>query len=108
LKLVFERRVVMTQPRERLFAVQTPQVFRFGMLRDAHRKARSLEMLGTDDAALLEWLGIPVVVVDGDPENLKVTYPEDLVLAELLLERRRTGANAGADSAVSSGEGSSE
>jgi 2-C-methyl-D-erythritol 4-phosphate cytidylyltransferase len=93
LKLVFEGRVVMTQPRERLFAVQTPQVFRFGMLRMAHQRARTLDMLGTDDAALLEWLSIPVVIVEGDPENLKVTYPQDLDLAELLLQRRALAPN---------------
>ena len=93
LKLVFEGRVVMTQPRERLYAVQTPQVFRFGMLRMAHQRARALEMLGTDDAALLEWLSIPVVIVEGDPENLKVTYPQDLDLAELLLQRRALAPN---------------
>ena len=107
LKLVFEGRVVMTQPRERLYAIQTPQAFRFGMLRRAHQRARSLEMLGTDDAALLEWLGIPVVVVAGDPENLKVTYPQDLDLAELLLQRRANPPNDPGGSHVSHIERSS-
>jgi 2-C-methyl-D-erythritol 4-phosphate cytidylyltransferase len=93
LKLVFEGRVVLTQPRERLYSIQTPQVFRFGMLRMAHQRARALDMLGTDDAALLEWLSIPVVMVEGDPENLKVTYPQDLDLAELLLQRRALAPN---------------
>jgi 2-C-methyl-D-erythritol 4-phosphate cytidylyltransferase len=101
LKLVFERRVVMTQSRERLYAIQTPQAFRFGMLRRAHQRARSLEMSGTDDAALLEWLGMPVVVVEGDPENLKVTYPQDLALAELLLQRRANLPNDRGGSRVS-------
>ncbi len=63
------------------------------MLRMAHQRARALDMLGTDDAALLEWLSIPVVMVEGDPENMKVTYPQDLDLAELLLQRRALAPN---------------
>lgn len=91
LKLAYEGRIVMTQSRERVYAIQTPQAFRYGPLREAHRRAQHHEMNGTDDAALLEWLGMPVVLVAGDHENLKVTYPEDLELAALLLERRAAG-----------------
>lgn len=88
LKLVYQERVVNTQPRENIYAVQTPQVFRFGALYQAHRRAQRYGLRGTDDAALLEWQGLPVRIVPGDPENLKVTFPGDLDLAERLLETR--------------------
>lgn len=88
LKLVYGDRVINTQPREGLYAVQTPQVFRFGPLFQAHRRAQRYGLRATDDAALLEWQGLPVRIVPGDPENLKVTFPGDLELAERLLETR--------------------
>jgi 2-C-methyl-D-erythritol 4-phosphate cytidylyltransferase len=91
LKLVYEDRVVNTQPRENLYAVQTPQVFRFGPLYQAHCRARRYGLTATDDAALLEWQGLPVRIVPGDPENLKVTFPGDLEMAERLLETRPRG-----------------
>jgi 2-C-methyl-D-erythritol 4-phosphate cytidylyltransferase len=79
LKMVFDGRVVLTQPREGLYAVQTPQAFRFGPLYQAHRRAREMEVYATDDAGRL---------VEGESANLKVTYPEDLVLAEHLARLR--------------------
>lgn len=85
LKLVFEERVVLTQPRENLWSAQTPQVFRLGPLLGAHRRARRYGMRATDDAALLEWQGMAIRLIPGEPSNLKITYPEDLVLAERLL-----------------------
>jgi 2-C-methyl-D-erythritol 4-phosphate cytidylyltransferase len=94
LKLVYEERVVVTQPRENLWAVQTPQLFRLGPLARAHRQAVLYGVRVTDDAALLEWQGLPVRMIPGDPVNLKVTYPEDLDLAERLLRAEsimRTG-----------------
>jgi 2-C-methyl-D-erythritol 4-phosphate cytidylyltransferase len=69
-----------TVDRSRFVAVQTPQAFRAGMLRDAHAAARE----GTDDASLVEAAGGRVVLVDGDPANIKITTPIDLSLAELL------------------------
>jgi len=85
LKLVYDGRVVMTQPREQLYAVQTPQGFRFGPLLEAHRRAEARGHTATDDAGLLEWLGIAVAVVPGDSGNIKITYPEDLLLVERML-----------------------
>jgi 2-C-methyl-D-erythritol 4-phosphate cytidylyltransferase len=76
--------VVETLVREELRAVQTPQAFKADVLRFAH--ARGGE--ATDDAALVEAAGGRVVVVEGDPGNLKVTGPDDLVRAEDLLLRR--------------------
>jgi 2-C-methyl-D-erythritol 4-phosphate cytidylyltransferase len=69
-----------TVDRSQLVAVQTPQAFRADALRAAHRGAPE----GTDDASLVEAGGGRVVVVDGDPRNIKITTPVDLALAELL------------------------
>lgn len=74
-------RVVSTVDRSQLVAVQTPQAFRPGRLRAAHRTGGE----ATDDAALVEATGGTVVVVPGDPRNLKLTEPSDLVVAEALL-----------------------
>lgn len=88
LKLVYESRVVLTQPRENLYAIQTPQVFRFGPLLDSHQRARRYGIRATDDAALLERVGTTVLLVPGEAVNLKVTVRADLELAERLM---RTG-----------------
>jgi len=88
LKLVFHGRVVLTQPRENLYAVQTPQVFRLGPILRAHRKAVEYNFEASDDAGLLEWQGVPVSIVPGENINLKITYPEDLELARRILEGR--------------------
>ncbi len=69
-----------TVDRGRFVAVQTPQAFRAEVLRAAHRA----EPEGTDDASLVEAAGGKVVLVDGDPANVKVTSPTDLLLAEVL------------------------
>ena len=82
LKLVYEDRIVLTQPRENLFAAQTPQAFRLGVILEAHRRAREVGQHVTDDASLLEWLGIPVRVLPGDGANWKITVPFDLEKAE--------------------------
>jgi 2-C-methyl-D-erythritol 4-phosphate cytidylyltransferase len=93
-------RVRETVPRDGLWAVQTPQGFRAALLRDAHRRAAADGVLGTDDAALVERLGAPVWLVPGLPANVKITRPEDLPLARLLLIRagragpRRPGRGA--------------
>jgi 2-C-methyl-D-erythritol 4-phosphate cytidylyltransferase len=82
LKRVDDVRVTATVDRVGLVAVQTPQAFAAGILRAAH----SGEGEATDDAALVEELGGTVVVVAGDPRNLKVTGPADLMIAAALLE----------------------
>jgi 2-C-methyl-D-erythritol 4-phosphate cytidylyltransferase len=70
--------------RDGLVAVQTPQAFRAGALRGAHAQ----EGEATDDASLVEAAGGKVVVVNGSPTNLKITRPDDLVVAEALLRAR--------------------
>ncbi len=74
--------VKQTLPREQLRAVQTPQVFRLSLIRDAHARFAAADTEFTDDAALLEALGWPIVVFPGDPHNLKLTTPADLRRAE--------------------------
>jgi 2-C-methyl-D-erythritol 4-phosphate cytidylyltransferase len=76
--------VLETLDRSALRAIQTPQAFAGGALRQAHTGGAD----ASDDAALVEAAGGRVVVVEGDPSNLKVTGPDDLVRAENLLARR--------------------
>lgn len=77
--------VLDTLPRERLRAVQTPQVFRFDLLMQAHHRAGGDV---TDDAALVEACGGRVRIFPGAPDNIKVTVPSDLALAEAILRWR--------------------
>jgi 2-C-methyl-D-erythritol 4-phosphate cytidylyltransferase len=81
-------RVTSTLDRAALVAVQTPQAFAARVLRRAH--AVSLPAGATDDAMLVEAMGATVLVVPGDPGNLKITDPDDLAAAERLLAERRT------------------
>jgi len=80
--------IAETPPRATCWAAQTPQVFRAELLREALAKAEAEGFLGTDDAELVEHLGVAVHIVEGESDNLKVTLPEDLVLAEHLLASR--------------------
>ncbi len=80
--------VVDTPPREQLWAVQTPQVFRYALLMLAHQSVREHGIVVTDDAALVERIGVKVKVVRGNYENIKITSEEDLPLADLILRRR--------------------
>lgn len=81
--------VAETPPRDDLVSVQTPQAFRLHSLLDAHRDAFAAGAAGlTDDAALMEWAGVPVATFPGDPMNLKLTRPEDFAAAEQRLAPR--------------------
>ena len=77
--------VESTPNRDYTWAVQTPQGFRRDILFRAYQKAGEDGFLGTDDASLVERLGVPVRVVKSDYRNIKVTTPEDLVIAEALM-----------------------
>jgi 2-C-methyl-D-erythritol 4-phosphate cytidylyltransferase len=81
-------RVDYTEPRAGLWRAQTPQMFRYGLLRQA------LQAIGTatptDEAQAVEFLGYAPKLVLGDGHNLKVTYPEDLMMAELILKENKT------------------
>lgn len=79
----------VTLDREKLWLMQTPQVFSYSLILEAHRRAHDQGLKGTDDVALVEALGHPVHVVQGRYDNIKVTRPEDLRFAEAVLAQRR-------------------
>ena len=83
-KKVDESNVLETLERRQLWAVQTPQGFRRELLVEAHTQAEKEADFATDDAALVEKLGINVRVVDGEYTNIKITTPEDLLFAEAI------------------------
>ncbi len=87
-KVVRDGIITATPPRETLWLAQTPQAFRYGLIRAAHDQAAAAGFLGTDDASLLEWQGEPVRVVQGDYRNIKITTPEDMILAEAFLKEK--------------------
>lgn len=76
-------RVAATEPRARLWQAQTPQLFRYRVLVDALARAEGSNM--TDEAGAVELMGLTPKLIMGETRNLKVTYPEDLELAELIL-----------------------
>jgi 2-C-methyl-D-erythritol 4-phosphate cytidylyltransferase len=80
-----EQRVVRTEPREGLWRAQTPQMFRYGFLARALDSADLASV--TDEASAVEALGLSPRLVLGSERNVKVTYPEDLALAELILAK---------------------
>ncbi len=88
IKVADDGLVVRTVDRTALWAAQTPQAFLYPVLRTAHERAREVGLVGTDDAMLVEHLGQPVRVIPGPPDNLKITTPADLELAEAILSRR--------------------
>ncbi|WP_418791395.1 2-C-methyl-D-erythritol 4-phosphate cytidylyltransferase [Phosphitispora sp. TUW77] len=83
--------IIDTVMRKRLWSIQTPQVFRLDLIKKAHKLAKAAEFMGTDDATLVERLGVPVKVIPGSYENIKITTPEDIVVAEAILKRRGIG-----------------
>ena len=87
---VVEGRVVKNTPdRSTLFAVQTPQVFDFDLLRGALKKAEADGAAVTDDCSAVELMGMSVKIVEGDEHNIKLTTPMDLKIAEMLLEEEK-------------------
>jgi 2-C-methyl-D-erythritol 4-phosphate cytidylyltransferase/2-C-methyl-D-erythritol 2,4-cyclodiphosphate synthase len=91
-------RVLSTPPRRELYAIQTPQAFRAGILKAALEQAHDTGFLGTDESSVVRWAGHPVFVVAGSPDNIKITRPLDLEIAERLISgkpRDRTGEEMG-------------
>ena len=78
-----------TVERESLWQAQTPQAVRTGLLKEAFAKADQDGFVGTDEASLLEHGGWPVVVVEGSETNLKITRPDDLLMAEAILMQKQ-------------------
>ncbi len=81
--------VEQTPDRSTLFAVQTPQVFDFDLLRGALKKVEQEQLQVTDDCSAVEQMGMRIKIVEGDERNLKVTTPLDLKIAQMLLEESK-------------------
>ncbi len=92
IKTVVEGRIVETPDRRRLWQAQTPQAFPFAVLEQAYASAAAEGFAGTDDASLVERLGLPVAMLRGDYRNIKLTTPEDLVLARAFLSSAEVSA----------------
>ncbi|MDI6716273.1 MAG: 2-C-methyl-D-erythritol 4-phosphate cytidylyltransferase [Actinomycetota bacterium] len=95
IKLVSGDQVFKTIDRTQLWQIQTPQAFLFDALLAAHEKAKADKFYGTDDSVLVERIGGKVRVVMGSDENIKVTTPTDLALAEAILRNRESAKNMG-------------
>ncbi len=78
--------VVSTPDRGKIWLAQTPQTFRYGIIREAYENAESEGFVGTDDSSLVERVGKKVQIVMGDYRNIKITTPEDMLLAEAFLK----------------------
>ena len=86
------QRIAMTEPRDGLWRALTPQAFRRDLLRRALERAQADGMVATDEAMAVERLGLHPALVEGREDNLKVTTPADLALADYLLSRNRMEA----------------
>lgn len=84
-----ELNVEQTLDRRQIYLAQTPQAARYSLLKEALEKAYSQGLQATDEASLLEAIGVKVKIVETDGTNMKVTTPEDFIVAEALLKRRR-------------------
>lgn len=80
--------VEITLPREKLWAIQTPQVFDQKLLRECYEGALQVNLIGTDDSYLVECFGHKVKIVEGDYDNIKITTVEDLSAAEAILNKK--------------------
>lgn len=88
LKEVEGERIQTTVDRHRIWRALTPQMFRYRLLYDAMQAAATAQVKVTDEAQAVEWAGFKPKIVEGSPDNIKITRSEDLPLAEFLLERR--------------------
>lgn len=90
IKQVRKGKIIRTVPRADLYQAQTPQVFLTELIQKAHQKAEACQFLGTDDGSLIEaFLDAEVTITMGSYENIKITTPEDLVIAKAIMRRRR-------------------
>jgi 2-C-methyl-D-erythritol 4-phosphate cytidylyltransferase len=78
--------VMKTLDRESLWQIQTPQAFQVAVVKEAYYKATEDGFMGTDDASLVERIGVKVHILPGAYTNIKITTPEDLMLANLLIQ----------------------
>ncbi|MET3699960.1 2-C-methyl-D-erythritol 4-phosphate cytidylyltransferase [Bacillus oleivorans] len=87
-KRVENGQITETVERSSLWAAQTPQAFHMSILKKAYELAERDSFFGTDDASLVERLGVPVAIVEGQYDNIKLTTKEDLYFAEAILNNR--------------------
>jgi 2-C-methyl-D-erythritol 4-phosphate cytidylyltransferase len=80
--------ILKTLERDSLWQIQTPQAFRAHVIKEAYQKAMEDRFVGTDDASLVERLGMKIHILPGSYTNIKITTPEDLILAKLFLRMR--------------------
>ncbi|MGA2780332.1 MAG: 2-C-methyl-D-erythritol 4-phosphate cytidylyltransferase [Smithella sp.] len=80
--------VAATIPRQNLWMTQTPQAFKFELLKKAYMTAYDKKFYGTDDASLVERIGKKVKMIEGSYENIKITTSEDLIMAEALMKKK--------------------
>jgi 2-C-methyl-D-erythritol 4-phosphate cytidylyltransferase len=88
LKLVKGEKVIETLNRQGVWQIQSPQVFFVDLLIKAYQEAHKEGFYGTDDAVLMERMGYKIRIIMGSYENIKITTPEDVVVAEAILARR--------------------
>lgn len=81
-----------TPNRKGLYAVQTPQTFKYELIMEAHKKSKSKGILATDDTTLVENMGVKVKIIDGSNTNIKITTAEDLIFADAILRSRYIGS----------------
>jgi 2-C-methyl-D-erythritol 4-phosphate cytidylyltransferase len=84
-----DRRIQTTPDRSLLWEIQTPQVFQRELIVDAHARAEADGVEVTDDAMVVERLGKPVYLLEGERTNIKITLPEDIWLAEMMIREGR-------------------
>jgi len=87
IKLVDAGFAERTMEREKLWLTQTPQAFKTEVIKQAHKKARADNFSATDDASMIERLGYRVRITQGSYENIKITTPDDIIIAKSLLEK---------------------
>ncbi|MDD3840726.1 MAG: 2-C-methyl-D-erythritol 4-phosphate cytidylyltransferase [Clostridia bacterium] len=92
IKVVDGDNVISNTPdRQKLWAVHTPQIFRYDIITDCYNKAYSSKIIGTDDAFLAETFGYPVKMVEGSYDNIKITTEEDIAYCESVIRTREGG-----------------
>lgn len=88
IKVVSSKKYIIDTPdREYLWAVHTPQAFRYSLILEAHEMCKREGLSVTDDSMLVEKLGVKVKMIEGSYDNIKITTPEDLYMAASILER---------------------
>lgn len=88
IKIVSSNKIILnTPPRKDIFQAQTPQIFSHDLINKAFQKALKDKFTGTDDSSLVERMGRKVKIFTGNEENIKITTPNDLAIAEILVRK---------------------